>query len=137
EGYTFETARDSDLYNVIQFANTVFHPDWGRAVREGVLQGLPLERIIVARQKGTIVGFCLYGGYEGVPERFGPFAVDPEQRGKGLGKRLLYGCVLRMRSEGLRGAWFLWTGKRTSAGYLYKRAGFEVPRQCHVMKKCL
>lgn len=137
EGYTFETARDSDLYNVIQFANTVFHPDWGRAVREGVLQGLPLERIIVARQKGTIVGFCLYGGYEGVPERFGPFGVDPEQRGKGLGKILLYDCLHRMRSEGLHGAWFLWTGKRTSAGYLYKRAGFEVTRQFHVMKKCL
>ncbi len=121
EGYTFRTATDADLYEVITFANRVFNPDWGRAIREGVLQGLPLERIMVAREHDKLVGFCLYGGYEGIPERFGPFGVDPEQQGKGLGKLLLHLCLENMRAEGLHGAWFLWTGEKTAAGHLYKK----------------
>ncbi|KAF0818617.1 Acetyltransferase [Bacillus sp. ZZV12-4809] len=137
EGYTFNEAKDKDLYEVIQFANIKFNPDWGRAIREGVLQGLPLERILVAREGNKVVGFCIYGGYEGIPDRFGPFGVDPEQQGKGLGKILLNECLHKMRSEGLHGAWFLWTGEKTSAGYLYKKTGFEITRTFHVMKKTI
>lgn len=137
EGYTFSTCKDKDLYEVIQFANEVFNPDWGRAIREGILQGLPLDRILVARQGERLVGFCIFGGYEGVPDRFGPFGVDPDQQGKGLGKILLHECLTLMRSEGLHGAWFLWTGEKSSAGYLYKKTEFKITRQFHVMKKAL
>ncbi|MFD1607482.1 GNAT family N-acetyltransferase [Oceanobacillus luteolus] len=137
EGYTFTLAEDKDLYEVIQFANLTFNPDWGRAIREGVLQGLPLERILVARQEDKVVGFCIYGGYEGVPDRFGPFGVDPEQQGKKLGKIVLNLCLQQMKAESLHGAWFLWTGEKTSAGYLYKKTGFEITRTFHVMKKDL
>ncbi len=137
EGYTFTKAKDKDLYEVIQFANLKFNPDWGRAIREGVLQGLPMDRILVARQDDKVVGFCIYGGYEQVPDRFGPFGVDPEQQGKGLGKILLHLCLQNMKSESLHGAWFLWTGEKTSAGYLYKKTGFEITRTFHVMKKDL
>lgn len=137
EGYSFATAKDQDLYEVIQFANNLFNPDWGRAIREGVLQGLPLERILVARNGSKLVGFCIYGGYEGVPDRFGPFGVDPDEQGKGLGKILLHECLKNMRSEGLHGAWFLWTGEKSSAGYLYKKTGFEITRRFHVMKKSI
>lgn len=135
EGYSFQTATDGDLYELIQFATHTFNPDWGRAIREGLLQGLPMERILVARFNKTVVGFCIYGGYEGIPERFGPFGVDPEQQGKGLGKLILNLCLQQMKSEGLHGAWFLWTGEKTSAGYLYKKTGFEITRTFHVMKK--
>lgn len=135
EGYTFSQAQDKDLYDVIQFANHVFNPDWGRAIREGILQGLPLERILIARNNDKLVGFCLYGGYEGVPDRFGPFGVDPNEQGKGLGKILLNLCLTQMKAESLHGAWFLWTGEQTAAGYLYKKTGFEVTRKFHVMKK--
>ncbi|MBS4200823.1 GNAT family N-acetyltransferase [Bacillus sp. FJAT-49732] len=135
EGYSFSKAKDKDLYEVIRFANEVFNPDWGRAIREGIIQGLPMERIFVAREEEKMVGFCLYGGYEGIPERFGPFGVDPDQQGKGLGKILLHEALQSMRAEGLHGAWFLWTGEKTSAGYLYKKTGFTITRQFHVMKK--
>jgi mycothiol synthase len=137
EGYTFSTAEDKDLYEVIQFANHTFNPDWGRAIREGILQGLPMHRIFVARQDSKLVGFCIYGGYEGVAERFGPFGVDPEQQGKGLGKIILHECLHAMRAEGLHGAWFLWTSEKTSAGHLYKKTGFEVTRKFHVMRKTI
>jgi mycothiol synthase len=135
EGYTFLQARDSDLYEVIQFANDTFNPDWGRAIREGILQGLPLHRIIIARQNEKLVGFCIYGGYEGIPERFGPFGVDPEQQGKGLGKIILNHCLSLMKGEGIHNAWFLWTSEKSSAGFLYQKTGFQVTRKFHVMKK--
>lgn len=137
EGYTFTKAEDKDLYEVIHFANEKFNPDWGRAIREGILQGLPLDRILVAREGGRVVGFCMYGGYEGVPDRFGPFGVDPDQQGKGLGKILLADCLRSMRAESLHTAWFLWTGEQTTAGHLYKKNGFEITRKFHVMKKII
>jgi mycothiol synthase len=138
EGYIFRQVQDQDLYEVIQLATNVFNPDWGRAIREGILQGLPLSQILIARDpQGKLVGFCLFGGYEGIRERFGPFGVDPSQQGTGLGKILLYDCLELMRAMSLHGAWFLWTGEASSAGHLYKRVGFEVTRQFHVMKKTI
>ncbi|GIP33159.1 GNAT family N-acetyltransferase [Paenibacillus sp. J2TS4] len=137
EGYTFRLAEDGDLYELIQFATDVFNPDWGRAIREGVLRGLPLSQIWVAREHGKLVGFCMHGGYEGISERFGPFGVDPEQQGKGLGKILLCDCLASMRAQGLHGAWFLWTGEQTAAGHLYKKTGFVVTRTFQVMCKKL
>ncbi|MEN2768663.1 GNAT family N-acetyltransferase [Ornithinibacillus xuwenensis] len=135
EGYTISIAKDKDLYEVIQFANREFNPDWGRAIREGLLQVVPLERILIARHHQELVGFCLYGGYEGVAERFGPFGVDPNQQGKGIGKLLLHECLYQMKAEGLHNAWFLWTGEKSSAGHLYSKSGFQITRKFHVMKK--
>ncbi|GIP38515.1 hypothetical protein J31TS4_17950 [Paenibacillus sp. J31TS4] len=136
EGYTFEPAEDGDLYEVIQFATHVMeNADWGRAIREGVRQGLPLTSLHLARDHGRLVGFCMHGGYEGIRERFGPFGVDPEQQGRGLGKILLYDLLASMRAQGMHGAWFLWTGETTPAGYLYKRAGFRVTRTFQVMAR--
>ncbi|HHY10340.1 MAG TPA: GNAT family N-acetyltransferase, partial [Firmicutes bacterium] len=92
--------------------------------------------IFVARDEmGRIVGFCLHGAYEGIPERFGPFGVGPDQRGQGLGKILLNICLAAMRAQGLHGAWFLWTGETSPAGYLYTATGFEITRQFHVCQK--
>jgi GNAT superfamily N-acetyltransferase len=137
EGYTFEQAQDRDLVEVIRFATDAFNPDWGRAIREGLLRGLPLEAIRVARYGGKLVGFCMHGAYEGVRERFGPFGVDPDEQGKGLGKILLHDCLASMRAQGLHGAWFLWTGETTAAGHLYKKVGFGITRRFHVCKKTL
>lgn len=135
EGYTFRLAQDRDLVDVIRFASDVFNPDWGRAIREGVLRGLPLAAIHVAYEGSKLVGFCMHGGYEGIAERFGPFGVDPSQQGKGLGKILLHDCLANMRAQGLHGAWFLWTGETTTAGHLYKKLGFAITRRFHVCKK--
>ena len=137
EGYTFSQAADRDLYELIQLATKVFNPDWGRAIREGILRGLPMERILVVRHHQRVVGFCLYGGYEGVAERFGPFGVSPAEQGKGLGKILLQMCLAQMRAEGLHTAWFLWTSETSAAGHLYQRAGFTITRRFHVMRRLL
>lgn len=137
EGFTFGAASDSDLVELISFATDVFNPDWGRAIREGLLQRLKMDQILIARDRGKLVGFCLHGGYEGVAERFGPFGVDPSMQGKGLGKILLYDCLALMRAQGLHGAWFLWTGEQSPAGHLYRRAGFQITRRFDIMSKSL
>ncbi|MDK2793640.1 MAG: hypothetical protein PWP75_268 [Caldanaerobacter sp.] len=134
EGFKFGYAEDRHLYELIEFANVVFNPDWGRAIREGILQGLHLEQILVAEKDDKIVGFCLYGAYEGIRERFGPFGVDPSMQGLGLGKILLNYCLFEMRCKGLHNVWFLWTGEESAAGYLYKNTGFEITRKFHVMR---
>ena len=137
EGYTFACAEDSDLYELIQFATEQFNPDWGRAIREGLLQQLQLNQILVSRHQGVMIGFCMHGGYEGVRERFGPFGVDPSQRGKGIGKILLHDCLQLMRAQGMHGAWFLWTGERSPAGQLYMHSGFTITRSFDIVSKAL
>ncbi|WP_342599905.1 GNAT family N-acetyltransferase [Psychrobacillus sp. FSL H8-0483] len=135
EGYSFASVQDGDFYELIQFANVHFNPDWGRAIREGALQSLDPSQIIVAKKQHQIVGFVLYGGYEGIRERFGPFGVDESEQGKGLGKILLHETLQTMRKQTILGAWFLWTSETSAAGHLYLKNGFQTFRKFHVMVK--
>jgi GNAT superfamily N-acetyltransferase len=135
EGYMVEPLTLPYVAAVIAFNEREFDPDWTRAIRDALKTGVPLSHILIARRGDEVVGFCLYGGYDGVGDRFGPFGVAESLRGTGLGKVLLYRCLEQMRWEGLHGAWFLWTGEKEPAGRLYVRAGFSVTRRFDVMKK--
>jgi GNAT superfamily N-acetyltransferase len=137
EGYVFEFLSPKYVADLIRFNDTLFNPDWARAVREAIAQGCDLQQVLIARKEDRIVGFCMYGAYDGIAERFGPFGVDPDLRGTGIGKVLLYKCLHEMRANGHHNAWFLWTGETSPAGYLYFRAGFRVTRKFHVMKKVI
>lgn len=137
EGYAFEALTYSHLTDVIRMNDEVFNPDWARAIREAVDRDVPLGQVLIARKGDEVVGFCMYGAYDGVGERFGPFGVKPELRGSGIGKILLYKCLHRMRAQGLHNAWFLWTGETSPAGHLYARAGFSVTRRFEIMVKDL
>ena len=57
------------------------------------------------------------------------------ERGTGLGAVLLDAAMTRMRAEGLRASWFLWTGETGPAARLYGRAGYRVTRRFHVMRR--
>lgn len=135
EGYEFAPATWDDLPETLTFASQKLAPDWGGAVREAVLlHGRP-ERVRIARSpEGSVVGFATYAAYEGTLERFGPFGVDDDRRGTGLGRVLLHQTLTQMRSEGAHGAWFLWTGEQSPAGHLYLSTGFEVVRRFEVMR---
>ncbi len=138
EGYRFATLDPSRVYELITFADERFNPDWGRAVREAITAKVPREQMFIAVDpQGRIVGFSLFGCYGGAQDRFGPFGVDDGQRGKGLGKVLLYRTLEAMKAAGLHGAWFLWTAEGSPAGHLYARAGFTVTRRFQVMRKGL
>jgi mycothiol synthase len=134
EGYTFGTLQDDQIVGVLDFNTEHFSADWARAIREALLRGVPRERVLVAARAREIVGFCLYGGYDRVAERFGPFGVHPDLRRLGLGRVLLYQCLDRMHANGLQNAWFLWTGLDDPAGHLYTSAGFQVSRRFAVLK---
>ena len=137
EGYVVENLTLPYVSSVIGFNNEEFDPDWTRAIRDALKSDVPLSNVLIARRGDTVVGFCIYGGYDGVGERFGPFGVAESLRGTGLGKVLLYRCLEQMRHDGLHTAWFLWTGEKEPAGHLYLRAGFTVTRRFDVMKKIL
>ncbi|MEO3800174.1 GNAT family N-acetyltransferase [Nonomuraea sp. B1E8] len=130
EGYVFRSPAVGELPELIRFAADAFNPDWGEAIRHH----RDPERIVIAK-KDDIVGFALYAAYRGIPERFGPFGVDPGQRGTGLGKILLHLTMTMMRAEGLHSSWFLWTGETSPAGHLYTKAGYEITRRFHVMRR--
>ncbi len=130
EGYVFRSPTMGELPELIRFAADAFNPDWGEAIR----QHRDPERVVIAK-KDHIEGFALYAAYRGTPERFGPFGVAPTRRGTGLGKILLHLTMTRMRAEGLHSSWFLWTGEDSPAGHLYTKAGYEVTRQFHVMRR--
>lgn len=135
-GYTLRTANDDDLVDLIPLARNHFNADWSRAIRENVGAGMPLDRIVVVREPAErLVGWAMFGTYENVIDRFGPFGVLEECRGTGLGKALLYKTMAAMRAQGARSAWFLWTDEQSAAGHLYRSAGFEITRRFQIMRR--
>ncbi|WP_329001725.1 GNAT family N-acetyltransferase [Kribbella sp. NBC_00709] len=140
EGYSFGIPTEDELTALITIAGAEFNPDWARAIREGVVSGLPLERIVVARRPGrtpsgrAILGWAMHGTYEGVIDRFGPFGVLPSSRGTGLGKVLLHLTLERMVAAGAHSAWFLWTGEKSAAGQLYLKTGFDITRTFTILR---
>lgn len=137
-GWRLGTPGTDDLPELVALAGDHFNPDWARAIREALIGGLPLERIVIARDaSGHLVGWAMHGAYDSVVDRFGPFGVREDQRGTGLGKVLLHLTLRRMRACSAHGAWFLWTGERSPAGHLYLAAGFSVTRRFDVMNRVL
>lgn len=135
DGYHFGTPTGDDLTELIEMAGSEFNPDWARAIREAVVAGLPLDRIVVAHGPDrTLLGWAMHGTYEGVPERFGPFGVLPASRGTGLGKVLLHLTLQRMTGLGAHSAWFLWTGEQSAAGQLYLKTGFTITRKFAILR---
>jgi GNAT superfamily N-acetyltransferase len=134
EGWSFGTPTDDELVPLVEIAGE-FSSDWARAIREGVLGGMPLERIVVARNPdGELLGWAMHGTYEGVVDRFGPFGVLPASRGTGLGKVLLHLTLERMAAVGAHSAWFLWADEGSVASELYARTGFRVTRTFSILR---
>lgn len=133
-GYEVGEATTDDLAELVVLARDHFNPDWARAIREAVVQGMPVDNIAIARDPaGTLVGWAMHGTYEGVTDRFGPFGVREDQRGTGLGKILLHRSLNHMKARGSHSAWFLWTGETSPAGHLYLSTGFVITRRFTVM----
>jgi GNAT superfamily N-acetyltransferase len=82
----------------------------------------------VAREGEEIAGYCQH-----TSERFGPFGVREDYRGRGIGLVLLCRCLERMKGKGYHHAWFLWAGER--AAHLYARVGFHEARRFSVLKR--
>lgn len=135
DGWYLGTPSDDDLVPLIRIAGESFNSDWARAIREGILAGMPTERIIVAKNPdGAVLGWGMHGTYESVIERFGPFGVLPESRGTGLGKVLLHLTLERMTALGAHSAWFLWADEGSTASALYAKTGFAATRTFDILR---
>ncbi|WP_022883535.1 GNAT family N-acetyltransferase [Glaciibacter superstes] len=135
DGYAFDSPTSDELVPLIAMAGDRFNSDWARAIRDCVVGGMPLERIIVARDPaGTLLGWAMHGTYENVIERFGPFGVLPESRGTGLGKALLHVTLERMCALGAHSAWFLWADEDSTASHLYRKTGFGISRTFAILR---
>lgn len=120
-----------DLPELMPFIQRTFGWDWYRFAQEylAVLFGSGADDIVflVATHGGRIAGYC-----QQRRERFGPFGVLPELRGRGIGRLLLFRCLETALAQGFHCAWFLWTGR--DAARLYALAGFRQVRQFAVMQ---
>jgi GNAT superfamily N-acetyltransferase len=135
QGYRFAEPSPDELVPLIDLAHHHFNPDWGRAIREAALSGMPLDRIVAARDpEGQLIGWGMCGAYEAVIDRFGPFGVVTNRRGLGLGETLLHLSLQRMRALGAHSAWFLWAGENSPAGRLYRKTGFSTTRTFDVLR---
>jgi GNAT superfamily N-acetyltransferase len=135
EGWYLGTLLDADIVPLIDLAGGRFNSDWARAIREGIVAGLPLERIMVARNpEGRVIGWAMHGTYENVIDRFGPFGVLPESRGTGLGRLLLHLTLERMAAQQAHSAWFLWADEGSAASSLYVKTGFQITRTFDILR---
>ncbi|MFG2263648.1 GNAT family N-acetyltransferase [Streptomyces sp. NPDC048720] len=135
-GHRFATPSDDDLVDLLALAGGHFGPDWACTIRACLTAGTPLDRIVVARDPaGRMSGWAMHGAFDGVDERFGPIGVREEMRGTGLGEVLLHLVLERMRARRAHSAWFLWTGARSPAGHMYRKAGFDSTRVFQVLRR--
>jgi|SRR5580765_3492527 len=134
QGWVLGSPGPDDVVDLGEVAAT-FGPDWKRSIREAVVGGLPLDRIICARNaEGSLLGWGMCGTYEGVIDRFGPFGVVPSSRGTGLGELLLHLTMRRMVALGAHTAWFLWTSEDSPAGHLYRKTAFTITRRFTILR---
>lgn len=87
----------------------------------------PNASVYVIRSGGRIVASAILlrrrGGGAG---RLYSIAVDPDQRGKGLARRLLEDCLRTFQTEGIRAVVLEVESANLPAVRLYQTAGFEV-----------
>lgn len=134
EGYQFIFYNESWTLPFLRHLRVCFPGDWQRFAREkmtGIMDGRNQEdEVVLAVQKDRVVGFAQHEN-----SRFGPFGVDENLRGKGIGMILLFKVLHQMRAKGYHDAWFLWTEDRTAR--LYSIAGFKESRRFVLLKKVI
>lgn len=132
EGITIRPAHADDSVELIAFAAEHF-PHWESYVRgalRAVVTATDSATLHVALDGDTIIGFAMTNG-----ERFGPFGVNGDYRGRGVGAVLLSRALCAMRAANVHLAYFLWTSDQTAR--LYNRHGFEIVRRFTMMSKKL
>ena len=137
EGVLFEPISPKYYVALLDFTQKEFYGDWTRALCEALTAQVPPSQLYLCRQADTILGFAMFGAYDRSFDRFGPFGVAANERGRGLGKVLLHLVLEEQKRQQCHSAWFLWTGEKSPAGHLYRAAGFEVSRRFDILGKVL
>ncbi len=136
-GYEVRPAEESHSKQLLDFISENFASDWYFRA-ENVLEKGEAEQVYIALEGGKILGYSMFSGSEGSQwfapgERFGPFGVADEFRGRGIGSALLAKTLEAMKGRGIKTAYFLWTDEK--AARLYRRFGFREKRRFTIMKR--
>ena len=124
EGIYIGELSDDYVLSLIGAKNSFAGPNWTASFKK-CLYDMDYSRIRIAAKDGEIIGCCVFGEPDGSPERFGPFGVNPDMRGRGIGTVLLNDCFAEMKKRGLQCAWSQWTPGSGAAHEVYERYGFK------------
>jgi len=90
------------------------------------------EDIVLIYERDKAIGYCWTGisCEEGIPSirkgRILMLGVDPDYRGKGIGKKLVLAALARLKNKGLQVAELTVDSENKAACALYQSLGFEV-----------
>ncbi len=137
EGVVVEPLSPDWLVDLVVFIRQYFQATTAQVLQDAVTHGANLRQVWIARESDAIVGYGMYGIYDGNLERFGPFGVRPDQRGRRIGKVLLHRVMAAMQAQGLRLVWFQSTDETSVASHLYRQAGFNTVRRFRAFQRAL
>ena len=137
EGIMIESLTGEFLISLLEFIRRDLNSSAYQVIRQALAFGRNINQIFISHQDNHVMGYCMYGIYDGNLERFGPFGVREDQRGKHLGKILLYRCMQAMKAQGLAAVWFKSTIESSPAWHLYRRAGFRTTRRFVTLHRTL
>lgn len=137
DGVMFEPLSGEHVLSLLEFIRDDLASSAYQVIRQALAMGRNMQQIFIAREGPHIIGYCMYGIYDGNLERFGPFGVRIDQRGRHVGTVLLYCCLQAMKAQGLSTVWFKSTTEHSPAWHLYRQAGFNNVRRFTTLYRSL
>ena len=113
----------ADIPDVMRIERQSFGMPWQESTFRALMRR-PSASLLTAESNGTVVGFSVlwFTADEG---ELGDIAVDPEYRGRGIGRTLLDRSIEEARSRGARSLYLEVRESNDAAHALYEKAGFE------------
>ncbi|HEY9166554.1 MAG TPA: GNAT family N-acetyltransferase [Candidatus Kryptonia bacterium] len=118
------------LTGLIEFLRNDYPGELLRVALEKLRRNPNTDEIILAVKDEHVIGFSHFE-----EEHFGPFAIEKEFMGRGIGTSLYYATAVQMKEKGQRNLWLAWTTGH--AKDFYHRCGLRVTRRHEIMKKSL
>ncbi len=135
EGFYIGPLTDEYLLSALDPNEPFSSYSWSAEFRNRIMQNMDYESMRIAAFNGHVIGACIFGDPLSSPERFGPFGVDGEYQGKGIGSVLLHDCLKVMKSRNLHSAWMQWVHEDGTAWHLYNKFGFTKTYTYHTYIK--
>ena len=136
EGIYIGEMKDEYILSLIDRTRPFAKTTWTYEFKQRLAE-MDYARIRIAAKDGEVIGCCVFGDPTGSPERFGPFGVNSDTQGKGIGSILLHDCFQEMKKRGLQCAWAQWTPVQGAAHTIYERYGFTKRNAYYMFEKDL